>query len=138
VLVIDDFAHHPTAVRETILALKRKYAGRRLVTVFEPRSATSRRKVFQNDYVDAFTHSDLPFIAVPFDQSQIAVGDQFSSEELVRDLADRSKSAHLFHSADEGVESVARTARSGDVIAVLSNGGFDGFISKLLKRLETL
>lgn len=137
VLVIDDFAHHPTAVRETILALKRKYAGRRLVTVFEPRSATSRRKVFQNDYVDAFTHSDVPFIAVPFDQSKIAVADQFSSQELVKDLADRNKPAHLFHSADEGVEDVARIARSGDVIAVLSNGGFDGFIGKLLKRLET-
>ncbi len=138
VLVIDDFAHHPTAVRETILALKRKYAGRRLITVFEPRSATSRRKVFQNDYVDAFAHSDLPFIAVPFDQSKIAVGDQFSSQELVKDLADRNKSAYLFQSADEGVESVARIARTGDVIAVLSNGGFDGFIAKLLKRLESL
>lgn len=137
VLVIDDFAHHPTAVRETVLALKRKYAGRRLVTVFEPRSATSRRKVFQSDYVDAFMNSDIPFIAVPFDQSKIAANDQFSSQELVRDLADRNKPAFLFHSADQGVEDVVRHAQPGDVIAVLSNGGFDGFIGKLLKRLET-
>src|SRR6185369_2277830 len=86
VLVLDDFAHHPTAVRETLRALRGKYPGRRLVTVFEPRSATSRRKVFQKDYGDAFKEADVVFIAVPYDQTKIAASDQFSSSQLVDDL----------------------------------------------------
>src|SRR5262249_29019041 len=83
VLVIDDFAHHPTAVRETLRALRKKYAGRRLVTVFEPRSATSRRKIFQKDYAEAFGEADSVHIAVPYDQSKIQAHDQFSSDQLV-------------------------------------------------------
>src|SRR6185369_6484722 len=91
VLVIDDFAHHPTAVRETLKALRGRYPGRRLVAVFEPRSATSRRKVFQKDYGQAFGEADSIFIATPFDQSKISPADQFSSQELVQDLVDAGK-----------------------------------------------
>jgi UDP-N-acetylmuramate: L-alanyl-gamma-D-glutamyl-meso-diaminopimelate ligase len=86
VLVVDDFAHHPTAVRETLNALKMKYPNRRLLTVFEPRSATSRRKVFQQEYTEAFDRSDDTFIAVAFDVSKIAADQQFSSQELVAGL----------------------------------------------------
>ncbi len=136
VLVIDDFAHHPTAVRETLRGLRSKYPGRRLITVFEPRSATSRRKVFQKDYGEAFEVSDLVWISSPFDQSRIALEDQFSSQALVDDLIKSGKSANLFQSVDAGVSEVVKIARKGDLIAVLSNGGFDGFISKLLKLME--
>lgn len=135
VLIIDDFAHHPTAVRETLQGLKAKYPGRRLISVFEPRSATSRRKIFQDDYARAFDQSDLVWIASPFDQSRIAADHQFSSQTLVEDLKKRGKDARGFESVDAAVVDLAKTAKKGDLVAVLSNGGFDGFISKLLKAL---
>ncbi len=136
VLVIDDFAHHPTAVRETLGALAAKYSGRRLVAVFEPRSATSRRKVFQNEYARAFDEADEIHIAVAFDQSKIAPEDQFSSADLVCDLVAHGKNAAFFETVEEGVKRVAQSSRPGDVIAVLSNGGFGGFIPKLLDALR--
>ena len=137
VLVIDDFAHHPTAVRETLDALRKKYSDRRLVAVFEPRSATSRRKVFQADYVKAFQLAHSVYISVPYDQGKIAKDDQFSSDQLVDDLTQLKVDAHLMHAVDEGVKNVASSSRTGDLVAVLSNGGFDGFIPKLLKALES-
>lgn len=136
VMVIDDFAHHPTAVRETIRALKLRYPNRRIVSVFEPRSATSRRKVFQKDYVEAFCEGDATFIAVPYDQSKIAATDQFSSDQLVSDLEGKGRSAYLMASVEEGVQQVSKFSRSGDLVAVLSNGGFGGFIPKLLEALK--
>lgn len=135
VTVIDDFAHHPTAVRETLRALRAKYPGRRLVAVFEPRSATSRRKVFQQEYGEAFGYADCVWIAAPYDQSRIPTDDQFSSEQLVDDLKRLGKSAQVFAEVEPGVTAVAAASTSGDVIAVLSNGGFGGFISKLLDTL---
>ncbi len=137
VLVIDDFAHHPTAVRETLAALKMKYPNRRLVAVFEPRSATSRRKVFQKDFAKAFAEqADQSWVSVPFDQSKIAATDQFSSDQLVADIRNLGRSADLMPTVEEGVKLVAQASRSGDLVAVLSNGGFEGFIPKLLKALE--
>jgi UDP-N-acetylmuramate: L-alanyl-gamma-D-glutamyl-meso-diaminopimelate ligase len=91
VLVIDDFAHHPTAVRETLAAIRGKYSKRRLITVFEPRSATSRRKVFQAEYARAFDSADAVYIADAYDQSRIDVKDQFSSVQLVEDLKARGR-----------------------------------------------
>ncbi len=136
VLVIDDFAHHPTAVRETLRALKLKYPERRVVAVFEPRSATSRRKVFQKDYAEAFCEAASTFIAIPFDQSNIDAKDQFSSEQLVADIRERGLEADVMVSVEEGVKQVARSASKGDLLAVLSNGGFGGFIPKLLHALQ--
>jgi UDP-N-acetylmuramate: L-alanyl-gamma-D-glutamyl-meso-diaminopimelate ligase len=136
VLVIDDFAHHPTAVRETLAGLAAKYSGRRLLVVFEPRSATSRRKVFQKEYAQAFDAASEIFIAAPYDQSRIAAHDQFSAEELISDLRGRGKSAKTFAEVEIGVNEVARSARSGDVLAILSNGGFGGFIPKLIGILD--
>ncbi len=135
VLVIDDFAHHPTAVRETLQALRAKYSGRRLVAVFEPRSATSRRKVFQKDYAGAFQFADLIYICKPYDQSRISSDDQFSSDQLVDDIKRSGKIAALMESPQEGVVQVAGKSERGDVIAVLSNGGFGGFIPGLIEQL---
>ena len=135
VLVIDDFAHHPTAVRETLQALRAKYAGRRLIAVFEPRSATSRRKVFQKDYAGAFQVADLTYICKPYDQSKISEQDQFSSDQLVADIQQAGKLAQLMETPDQGVRQVAGMTEKGDLVAVLSNGGFGGFIPKLLAAL---
>ena len=135
VLVIDDFAHHPTAVRETLRALKLKYPERRLVAVFEPRSATSRRKVFQKDYVEAFAEAASTFIAIPYDQTTIDMDDQFSSDQLVDDLHRMGLEADVMATVEEGVKKVALSAKKGDLLAILSNGGFGGFIPKLLNEL---
>jgi len=137
VMVLDDFAHHPTAVRETLLALRSRYPKRRLLSIFEPRSATSRRKVFQKNYAEALGESDIIFIASPFDQSKIALDDHFSSEVLVDDLKKKGKKAYLMPSVEEGVREVASHSQEGDLVAVLSNGGFGGFISKLLQELTS-
>ncbi len=143
VLVMDDFAHHPTAVKETLRAIRSKYPDRRLVTVFEPRSATSRRKVFQKEYALAFDEADAVFIAAPYDQSKIIADDQFSSEQLMQDIRESwqerglksKKSAQTFADVTTGVRDVSSFTQQGDLVAVLSNGGFEGFIPKLLADL---
>lgn len=137
ITVLDDFAHHPTAVRETLRGLRAKYEGKRIVAVFEPRSATSRRKVFQNDYVKAFLEADVVFVASPYDQSRIDEAEKFSSLELVESLKKKGKEAFVFEKTEEGVSSVKNQARSGDLIAVLSNGSFGGFIPKLVDLLKS-
>lgn len=136
VLVIEDFAHHPTAVKETVKGIKAKYPGRKVFSVFEPRSATSRRKVFQRDYVEAFQTSDEVLIARAFDQSKIDEGNRFSSDELVEDLQKTGRSAKVFDSADQIVESLKNSAKKGDLVLIMSNGGFDGIYTKLLSSLQ--
>lgn len=135
ILVIEDFAHHPTAVKETVKGIKAKYPGRKIFSVFEPRSATSRRKVFQKDYVDAFQTSDAVLIAKAFDQTKIDEGNRFSSEELIDDLKKSGKTAEVFNGVDEIVTSLKSSAKAGDLILIMSNGGFDGIYGKLLKAL---
>lgn len=135
ILVIEDFAHHPTAVKETVLAIQNKYKNRKVFSVFEPRSATSRRKVFQKDYVDAFSEANEIIIAEAFDQGKIAETDRFSSAELVSDLNKKNKLAHVMASADEIVKYLKATAKPKDVILIMSNGGFDGIYQKLFAAL---
>lgn len=137
ILVIEDFAHHPTAVRETVKGIKAKYPGRKLFGVFEPRSATSRRKVFQKDYVEAFQDCDETLLAKAFDQSKIDSENRFSSEELIADLKKSGKSAEVYDSADQIVQDLVKKSRSGDLVLIMSNGGFDGIYGKLLSALES-
>lgn len=136
VLVIEDFAHHPTAVRETVKGIQKKYPNRKVFSVFEPRSATSRRKVFQRDYVEAFKGSHEVLLAKAFDQSKIDAENRFSSEELVADLHKDGVTAEAFDSADLIVEALKKRAKRNDVILIMSNGGFDGIYGKLMKALE--
>lgn len=135
ILVIEDFAHHPTAVRETVKGIQKKYPGRKVFSIFEPRSATSRRKVFQKDYVEAFKGSHEVLLAAAFDQSKIDAENRFSSEELVGDLKRAGVSADVFPSADSIVDALKSRAHRGDVVLIMSNGGFDGIYGKLLKGL---
>ncbi|WP_413574514.1 UDP-N-acetylmuramate:L-alanyl-gamma-D-glutamyl-meso-diaminopimelate ligase [Bdellovibrio sp. HCB290] len=136
ILVIEDFAHHPTAVRETVKGIQKKYPNRKVFSIFEPRSATSRRKVFQKDYVEAFKGSHEVMLAKAFDQSKIDEENRFSSHELVADLKSSGVTAEDFDSADQIVAALKSRAKSGDVILIMSNGGFDGIYTKLLKALE--
>ncbi|MEN0058339.1 MAG: UDP-N-acetylmuramate:L-alanyl-gamma-D-glutamyl-meso-diaminopimelate ligase [Bdellovibrio sp.] len=132
VLVIEDFAHHPTAVRETVKGIQKRYAGRKVFSVFEPRSATSRRKVFQKDYVEAFKGSHEVLLAKAFDQSKIDAGDRFSSHELVEDLRTAGVTAAEFDGADQIVAALKDRTHRGDVVLIMSNGGFDGIYGKLM------
>lgn len=137
VLVIEDFAHHPTAVRETVKAVHDKYPGRRVFSIFEPRSATSRRKVFQQDYLKAFEGSYQVYIAEAFDQSRIAEDDRFSSQELVEGLAKLSQKAACLPNADSIVKALMEQTQPNDIVLIMSNGGFDGIYEKLLSNLKT-
>ena len=137
VTVIDDFAHHPTAVRETLRALGEKYRGRRLVAVFEPRSATSRLAVFQEAYADAFDQADHVVISSVFAREKGSVyGALLDTEELTRDIAARGGPALCLDGADRIVGHLAPELRAGDVVAVMSNGGFGGIHEKLLDALK--
>lgn len=136
ILVIEDFAHHPTAVRETVKGIQKKYPNRKVFSVFEPRSATSRRKVFQKDYVTAFKGSHEVLLAKAFDQTKIDEENRFSSHELVEDLRQSGVTAEDFDSADQIVSALKARSKKGDVILIMSNGGFDGIYGKLLTALS--
>jgi UDP-N-acetylmuramate: L-alanyl-gamma-D-glutamyl-meso-diaminopimelate ligase len=135
IMVLDDFAHHPTAVRETIEAVKSTYSRNRLIAVFEPRTNSSMRKIFQNVYPAAFDHADLICIRKPPLLEKIPPNDRFSSEQLVTDLKNRGKDAHYFADTESIIGFLVRQATPGDLILVMSNGGFDNIHQRLLDRL---
>ena len=137
VVVIDDFAHHPTAVRETLSALRARYAGRRLVAVFEPRSATSRLAFFQGEYVEAFRLADYVVLSTVFAREKgSAYGQLLDTDRLASEIAGGGPPAHTLDGADEIVSHLAPELRAGDVVAVMSNGGFGGIHEKLLAALR--
>jgi len=136
VTVIDDFAHHPTAVKLTLEALRQRFGTRRMWAIWEPRSATSRRNTFQEAYAEAFGAADQVIVAQPFDQSRIATEERFSSDRLVEDLTARGVEAMTLPDAETIARTVGVRAHPKDVVAVLSNGGFDGLHDKLLGLLE--
>jgi UDP-N-acetylmuramate: L-alanyl-gamma-D-glutamyl-meso-diaminopimelate ligase len=134
VTVLDDFAHHPTAVQETLSALRMGYPGRRIWAVFEPRSASSCRRVFQQAFADAFSGADEVVVAPVF-RSTLPEGERLSVEQLVGDLHAQERRARTLPSVDAIVEAVAHEAVSGDLVVVMSNGGFGGIHRKLLAAL---
>jgi UDP-N-acetylmuramate: L-alanyl-gamma-D-glutamyl-meso-diaminopimelate ligase len=139
VTVIDDFAHHPTAVAGSVAALHARYPGRRLIAVFEPRTNTSRRKIFQEAYAEALEDADhVVLLEVPDEPIYSATGEVtelFSSAELVRVLDGRGVSAAVFDTVDGIVSHLVAEHRSGDVVLVMSNGGFGNIWEKLLAEL---
>jgi UDP-N-acetylmuramate: L-alanyl-gamma-D-glutamyl-meso-diaminopimelate ligase len=136
VTVIDDFAHHPTAVRETIAAIRSAYPRSRLIAVFEPRTNTSMRKVFQQVYPDCFDNADLICIRKASLLHKVPGDQRFSSSHLAADLRKKGKDAHCFDDTGKIVDFVADTAKAGDVVLVMSNGGFDNIHERLLEALK--
>jgi UDP-N-acetylmuramate: L-alanyl-gamma-D-glutamyl-meso-diaminopimelate ligase len=134
VTVYDDFAHHPTAVAETMAAMRAARPGARLWAIFEPRSASSCRRIFQDAFADAFGAADRVVIAPVF-RSAVAESERLSEGELVADLVARGVSARSAASIDEIIAIVAAEASSGDEVVVMSNGGFGGIHRKLLEAL---
>jgi UDP-N-acetylmuramate: L-alanyl-gamma-D-glutamyl-meso-diaminopimelate ligase len=135
ITVIDDFAHHPTAVRETVRAVKTFYHDRRLIAVFEPRTNSSRRKVFQSVYAAAFDDADMICIRQAPMLEKIPTEQRFSSEKLVRDLCRSGKNAIYFGDTDQIIDFLLEQARPRDVVLIMSNGGFDNIHARLLDRL---
>jgi UDP-N-acetylmuramate: L-alanyl-gamma-D-glutamyl-meso-diaminopimelate ligase len=137
VTVIDDFAHHPTAVEETLKALRMKYDGKRLIAVFEPRSWSSRLAVFQDPYSKAFSYSDYVIIAGVYNTAKASeLGKVLDVDELVKDIELQGKPAMSFPDADSIVEHLAPELKDGDVVAIMSNGGFGGIHEKVLNALK--
>jgi len=131
VTVIDDFAHHPTAVRETLRALRSCYPGQRLWAVLEPRSNTLRRNVFEQELCESLSLADEVVLAAVFKSASIPVEERLSPEHVVEHLQGKGKSAVMLPDADAIVKYMAPLVRAGDVVAILSNGGFGGIYEKL-------
>jgi UDP-N-acetylmuramate: L-alanyl-gamma-D-glutamyl-meso-diaminopimelate ligase len=134
VTVYDDFAHHPSAIAETLSGVRAAHRGARVWGVFEPRSASSCRRVFQQEFVEAFDGADEVVIA-PVYRSRLPEAERLSVPELVRALNERGRRAREAGSVDEIVDTIVREHRSGDLVVVMSNGGFGGIHQKLLRAL---
>jgi UDP-N-acetylmuramate: L-alanyl-gamma-D-glutamyl-meso-diaminopimelate ligase len=136
VTLYDDFAHHPTAVAETLRALRAAHPDRRIVAIFEPRSASSCRRVFQKAFVGALGAADEVIVAAVY-RSNLPDSERLSAEELVADLETAGRHARYIPRVDDIVSTVARERRAGDLVVVMSNGGFGGIHQKLLTALST-
>ena len=135
ITVIDDFAHHPTAVKETIGAVRTFYPDRRLIAVFEPRSNSSRRNIFQREYSHAFDRADMVCVRKPPLLDKIPVDARFSSERLAADLEGRGIDARYFSDTDAIVDFLKKNVCAEDVILIMSNGGFDNIHERLIAAL---
>jgi UDP-N-acetylmuramate: L-alanyl-gamma-D-glutamyl-meso-diaminopimelate ligase len=135
VTIIDDFAHHPTAIRETLRALRTSYPGRRLWAVLEPRSNTLRRNVFEEALVESLALADRSVLAAVFKSEAIPAGERLHPENVVAALRARGLESAVYVDADAIVAAIAPELRPGDVVAILSNGGFGGIYEKLPKAL---
>jgi UDP-N-acetylmuramate: L-alanyl-gamma-D-glutamyl-meso-diaminopimelate ligase len=135
IAVIDDFAHHPTAVRETIAAVLAQYPGRRLVAVFEPRSNTAMRKIHQDEYAHAFKGADEAIISQPSAIAKVPESERVDAKKMAEDIGKAGTRARWMESPDAIVAALAKEARTGDVVLAMSNGAFGGLHDKLLKAL---
>ena len=137
IVVIDDFAHHPTEVRETIAAFRERYAGRRLWAVWEPRTNSSRRNYFQNDYPAAFLKADRVIVAGVYHPEQIEPERRFSPEKLAADLRGRGVNARMIERVDEIVAALSQELTPGDIVLIMSNGAFGNMHDRLLAALRS-
>jgi UDP-N-acetylmuramate: L-alanyl-gamma-D-glutamyl-meso-diaminopimelate ligase len=135
VVVLDDYAHHPTAVRETLKALRKRFPKRRLIAVYEPRSATSRRRTFQHEFVEAFAHADEVIVGRLFDPSKIPASERFDPEKLALDLHRGGTKASYIPEVGDIVKQLAESCAPGDVVCVLSSGSFEGLHDRLLDAI---
>jgi len=136
VKVYDDFAHHPTAVQQTLRAVRDRYPEARIWAVFEPRSQTCRRRVFEQAFIESFDSADVTVIAQVFGASHLAAEETLSPDRVAEGIRSRGKTAMTFATTEEIVARVASEARAGDQVVIMSNGGFDNIHNRLLERLR--
>ncbi|HVK59510.1 MAG TPA: cyanophycin synthetase, partial [Candidatus Kapabacteria bacterium] len=134
VTVIDDFGHHPTAIRETMHALRVRFPAQRVWAIFEPRSNTTRRAVFQQELTDALNLADGIAVAQVARLELLAPEDRLNPEQLIESLKSSGKPAFYLPTADDIVNELGSHVRPGEVVCVFSNGGFGGIHDKLLQR----
>ena len=137
VKVIDDFGHHPTAIAQTLQALRRRYRGQRLWAVFEPRSNTTRRAIFQHELPEALKLADGVFISQVARLEQIPEAERLNPERVVAAIAKTGRPAFYERNADAIVDRIIPILQPKDVVVVFSNGGFDNIHEKLLTRLKS-
>jgi len=135
VFIMDDYAHHPTAVAETLKGLRKRFERRRLIAVYEPRTATSRRRTFQGEFVEAFLHADMLIVGRLFDPSRIPESERFDAERLALEVHQGGVNATCIENVDEIVAKLVDEVRPGDVVVIMSSGAFDGLHSKLIAAL---
>lgn len=135
VTVVDDFGHHPTAIRETLGALRLRYPQQKLWAIFEPRTNTTRRNVFQAELAGSFSDADAVVVAQIARLELLAPGERLDPEKLIQDLKAEGKEAAYLPDVETIVNYVARSCQGGEVVVVFSNGGFGGIHTKLLDRL---
>jgi UDP-N-acetylmuramate: L-alanyl-gamma-D-glutamyl-meso-diaminopimelate ligase len=138
ITIIDDFAHHPTAIAGTLKALRARYAGARLWAILEPRSNTLRRRVLQSDLARSLALADEVVVAGVFRSDAVPENERLELPALASEIERNGRRARLLADADAIVQTVAPEMRSGDVVAILSNGGFGGIYEKLPARLQEL
>jgi UDP-N-acetylmuramate: L-alanyl-gamma-D-glutamyl-meso-diaminopimelate ligase len=138
ITIIDDFAHHPTAIAGTLKALRARYPSSRLWAILEPRSNTLRRRVLQGDLARSLALADEVVVAGVFRSEAVPLNERLELPELAADIQKQGGRARLFEDAEEIVKMIAPEMRSGDVVAILSNGGFGGIYEKLPARLRAL
>ncbi len=136
ITIIDDFAHHPTAIAETLKALRVRYPKRRLWAVLEPRSNTLRRNVFQHELANSLALADEVVVAGVFKSDAIPERERLDIRDVMAEVSNRGRRAQFFTTADDIVASITPELRSGDVIAILSNGGFGNIYEKLPERIR--
>jgi UDP-N-acetylmuramate: L-alanyl-gamma-D-glutamyl-meso-diaminopimelate ligase len=135
VVVMDDFGHHPTAIRQTLSALRQKYPTQRVWAIFEPRTNTTRRNIFQTELAGAFADANAVVIAQVARLELLAPEERLDPERLMQDLNGAGKDAAYLPDVNAIVAHVAQKAQGGDIVIVFSNGGFGGIHGKLLERL---
>jgi UDP-N-acetylmuramate: L-alanyl-gamma-D-glutamyl-meso-diaminopimelate ligase len=138
ITIIDDFAHHPTAIAATLKALRTRYPAARLWAIFEPRSNTLRRKVLQKDLIASLSMADQVVITSIFKPEAVPENERLTTSSVVNGIKKNGKPAREMQDADAIVEAISPELQSGDVVAILSNGGFGGIYEKLPRKLEEL
>lgn len=136
VTVMDDFAHHPTAIRETLQAVRSRFPKARIIAVFEPGTHTSMRSVFQEVFPEAFVCADLVWLRAPTRIAKVPENERISVERLVTDLTERGQNVRLFLDTRDIVEEAVRTVRPGDIVLVMSNSGFENIHERLIEALK--
>jgi UDP-N-acetylmuramate: L-alanyl-gamma-D-glutamyl-meso-diaminopimelate ligase len=135
ITVIDDFAHHPTAIRRTLEAVREAYPGHRIWAVFEPRSATSRRNVFESKLPECFAAANRVILAELFAPDKIKPEERLNPKRVIEDINQNGGDAHFIPEVDAIVEKIATECRPKDVVLIMSSGGFSGIYQKLLDQL---
>ncbi len=136
ILVIDDFAHHPTAIAETLFALHAKYAGRRLWAIFEPTSASSRRNVFQQEFVTAFLEADCTILADLFSPGNLPMDQRLNPAQVIADVKAGGKEGFFIPTVDQILAFLAEQLRPGDIVCIMSSRGFGGIHARLIAQLQ--